>query len=112
MAGRLPAHPVTRTDQADPAVPVTPAGLAARAGPPDGTGIPTAATSTAPLGRLRRAPWGPGEPPPPARHGQVPPPGGRWTGGPINYWGYQETPMRNPGFNQWGFSFFGVWIPP
>jgi hypothetical protein len=31
--------------------------------------------------------------------------------GPINYWGYQETPYWNPGFNQWGFDFFGVWIP-
>lgn len=41
----------------------------------------------------------------------MPPPGGRWTGGPINYWGYQETPMWNQGFNQWGFNFFGVWIP-
>ena len=27
------------------------------------------------------------------RHGGViPPPGGPWAGGPINYWGYQETP--------------------
>jgi hypothetical protein len=31
--------------------------------------------------------------------------------GPINYWGYQETPYWNAGFNQWGFDFFGVWIP-
>jgi hypothetical protein len=32
-------------------------------------------------------------------------------GGPINYWGYNETPVWDPGFNQWGFRFFGVWIP-
>jgi hypothetical protein len=31
--------------------------------------------------------------------------------GPINYWGYQETPYRNQGYNQWGFDFFGIWIP-
>ncbi len=41
----------------------------------------------------------------------MPPPGGQWAGGPINYWGYQETPLWDPGFNQWGFWFFGVWIP-
>ncbi len=57
------------------------------------------------------APWGAGEPPRPAWDRPLPPPGGPWNYGPINYWGYQETPMWNPGFNQWGFNFFGVWIP-
>jgi hypothetical protein len=57
------------------------------------------------------APWGWGAPPRPAWGGPLPPPGGPWTGGPINYWGYQETPVWNPGFNQWGINFFGVWIP-
>lgn len=41
----------------------------------------------------------------------LPPPGGPWNYGPINYWGYQETPVWDPGFNAWGFWFFGVWIP-
>ena len=57
------------------------------------------------------APWGLGAPPRPAWGGPLPPPGARWAGGPINYWGYQETPIWNPGFNQWGFWLFGVWIP-
>ncbi len=29
-------------------------------------------------------------------------------GGPI---GVYERDAWNPGFNQWGFDFFGVWIP-
>ena len=57
------------------------------------------------------APWGYGEPPRPAWDRPLPPPGGYWNNGPINYWGYEETPVWNPGFNQWGFDFFGVWIP-
>ena len=57
------------------------------------------------------APWGWGEPPRPDWDRPLPPPGSPWVGGPINYWGYQETPVWDPGFNQWGFWFFGVWIP-
>ena len=57
------------------------------------------------------APWGAGEPPRPAWDRPLPPPGGPWNYGPINYWGYQETPFWNPQFNQFGFNFFGVWIP-
>jgi hypothetical protein len=57
------------------------------------------------------APWGWGEPPRAGWGGPFPPPGGHWVGGPVNYWGYQETPIWNPGFNQWGFWLFGVWIP-
>ena len=56
-------------------------------------------------------PWGWGAPPRPAWDRPLPPPGGRWAYGPINYWGYNETPVWDPGFNQWGFWFFGVWIP-
>jgi hypothetical protein len=33
---------------------------------------------------------------------------GRW---PNQLWGYQETSVWDPGFNQWGFWFFRVWIP-
>jgi hypothetical protein len=58
-----------------------------------------------------QGPWGPGEPPRPAYNRQLPPPGGRWNDGPINYFGYQQTPRWDPGFNQWGIDFFGVWIP-
>ncbi|SKU42804.1 Uncharacterised protein [Mycobacteroides abscessus subsp. abscessus] len=30
---------------------------------------------------------------------------------PFDYWGQRVTPMRNPGANQCGFSFWGIWIP-
>jgi len=30
---------------------------------------------------------------------------------PINYWGYDEQPIWEPQYNQWGFWFFGIWIP-
>jgi hypothetical protein len=30
---------------------------------------------------------------------------------PINYWGYNEQPVWDQGYNQWGFYFFGIWIP-
>jgi len=56
-------------------------------------------------------PWGAGAPPRPNWGRPLPPPGGRWNDGPINYYGYNENPTWNPGFNQWGFDFFGVWIP-
>jgi hypothetical protein len=62
------------------------------------------------VGRRTR-PLGPGEPPRPDWGGPLPPPGGQWVGGPINYWGYPETPVWDRGFNQWGIWFFGVWIP-
>ena len=49
-------------------------------------------------------PWGWGPPPP-----------YQWNGGPlpqtINYWGYNETPVWDDGFHQWGFWLFGIWIP-
>ncbi|GAB4990742.1 hypothetical protein MAHJHV59_47870 [Mycobacterium avium subsp. hominissuis] len=66
--------------------------------------------TTRTAGVIGPAPWGPGEPPRPAWDRPLPPPGGHWDYGPINYLGYQETPVWDPGFNQWGFWFFGVWI--
>jgi hypothetical protein len=48
-------------------------------------------------------PWGWG--PPPAYH---------WHGGPprpFKYWGYDVTPVWDPGFHQWGIWLFGLWIP-
>jgi hypothetical protein len=30
---------------------------------------------------------------------------------PINYCGFNEQPECDPGYNQWGFYFFGIWIP-
>jgi hypothetical protein len=56
-------------------------------------------------------PWGWGAPPRPDWGGPLPPPGGIWNGGPINYWGYNETPVWDQGFNQWGFYLGGNWIP-
>jgi hypothetical protein len=57
-------------------------------------------------------PWGWGRPPHPDwDDSRLPPPGAPWTAGPINYWGYQAQPVWDPGFNQWGFWLFGVWIP-
>jgi hypothetical protein len=29
----------------------------------------------------------------------------------IRLRGYTVTPLWDPGFNQWGFWLFGVWIP-
>ncbi len=29
----------------------------------------------------------------------------------MNYSSYNENPIWNPGFDQWGFDFCGVWIP-
>ncbi|BBY86830.1 chitin-binding protein [Mycolicibacterium tokaiense] len=56
------------------------------------------------------APWGWGPPPRPSWDRPLPPPGGYWNAGAINYWGYDVTPVWNPGFNQWGFWLFGAWI--
>jgi hypothetical protein len=57
-------------------------------------------------------PWGWGRPPrPDFDDSRLPPPGAPWNAGPINYWGYQANPVWDPGFNQWGFWLFGVWIP-
>jgi hypothetical protein len=68
-------------------------------------------------GRFRGAPWGNdlppwgwGAPPPPVWDGPLP---GAWgpPPPPINYFGYNEQPVWDPGYNQWGFYFFGIWIP-
>lgn len=55
-------------------------------------------------------PWGWGAPPPPAWNGPLPPAWGP-PPPPINYFGYNEQPVWDPGYNQWGFYFFGIWIP-
>ena len=56
------------------------------------------------------APWGWGPPPPPAWNGPLPDPYGP-PPPPINYWGYDEQPIWDASQNQWGFWFFGIWIP-
>ena len=82
-----------------------------------------------------QGPGGPGGPggrdqgPPPARGGPSPsdhnpvwgpPPrdqawrgidDGRRDHQPFNYNGSWVTPIYNPDFNNWGFWFFGIWIP-
>ncbi len=55
-------------------------------------------------------PWGWGAPPQPAWDGPLPPAWGP-PPPPINYFGYNEQPVWDPGYNQWGFWFFGIWIP-
>ena len=55
-------------------------------------------------------PWGWGAPPPPIWDGPLPPAWGP-PPPPINYFGYNEQPVWDPGYNQWGFYFFGIWIP-
>ena len=55
-------------------------------------------------------PWGWGAPPPPIFDGPLPPAWGP-PPPPINYFGFNEQPVWDPGYNQWGFWFFGIWIP-
>jgi len=55
-------------------------------------------------------PWGWGAPPPPRWDGPLPPAWGP-PPPPIDYFGFQEQPVWDPGYNQWGFWFFGIWIP-
>jgi hypothetical protein len=51
--------------------------------------------------------------------GGPPPPDQGWRGiddsrrdhQPFNYKGSWVTPIYNPDFNNWGFWFFGIWIP-
>lgn len=53
------------------------------------------------------------------RPGQNQHPPAGWTPGPVqrpdhnsfNYWGQQVTPQWHPEYHQWGFWFFGFWIP-
>ena len=68
-------------------------------------------------GRFQGAPWGKGLPP----WGRGPPPRPPWDGplppawGPpppqIDYCGFDEQPVWDPRHKQWGFWFFGIWIP-
>ncbi|HEY7053785.1 MAG TPA: hypothetical protein VH496_16870 [Mycobacterium sp.] len=49
--------------------------------------------------------WGP----PPAVQWSGPPP---WVNAhPINYWGYNASPVWDDGFHGWGIWLFGIWIP-
>ncbi len=57
------------------------------------------------------APWGWGAPPRAGWDRPLPPPGAFWDAGPINYWGFNETPIWDQGQNGWGFWFFGIWVP-
>ncbi|NTY58907.1 hypothetical protein [Mycolicibacterium sphagni] len=36
---------------------------------------------------------------------------GRWDHQPFNYGGNWVTPVFDPGYQNWGFWLFGVWIP-
>jgi hypothetical protein len=69
-----------------------------------------------------RPPGGPGGPGEPGGHDQAPPPpppdqawrgidDGRRDHQPFNYNGSWVTPIYNPDFNNWGFWFFGIWVP-
>ena len=55
-------------------------------------------------------PWGWGAPPPPLFDGPLPPAVGP-PPPPINYFGFDEQPVWDAAYNQWGFWFFGIWIP-
>ena len=53
-------------------------------------------------------PWGYWGAPPPVQWSGPPP----WVDPhPINYWGYNVTPVWDNGFHGWGFWLFGIWIP-
>ena len=83
-------------------------------------------TQGGPPGGWDRGPGGPGGPgdhsPSPWDHNArwgPPPPDQAWRGidqgrfdhQPFNYNGSWVTPIFNPDFNNWGFWFFGIWIP-
>ena len=60
--------------------------------------------------------WGDGDLPPWGYWGQ--PPAVQWSGPPpwvtphpINYWGYNATPVWDDNFHGWGIWLFGLWIP-
>ncbi len=105
-AGPVPADRVVQADLGCTG-PADLAGLVAPApgctGPADlavpaarGMATTSAATSTAPRGVMDPHPGDRAHHR--GRHWNrpLPPPGGQWGYGPINYWGYQENPMWNP----------------
>ena len=59
------------------------------------------------------SPWdqNPGWGPPPPDLGWRGIDQGRFDHQPFNYNGSWVTPIFNPDFNNWGFWFFGIWIP-
>ena len=87
------AGPVTtvRVDRVD----LDSTARAGRVAPALGTAMTIAAISTELRGVTDQR-LGAGEPPRPAWDRPLPPPGAPWNYGPINYWGYQETPYWNP----------------
>jgi hypothetical protein len=53
--------------------------------------------------------WHPGPPPPDLSWRGIDQ--GRFDHQPFNWGGNWVTPVFDPGFGNWGFWFFGVWIP-
>jgi len=108
----------TATAQPQPCNPQFCGGPGNHGGPGDHPGGPP--------GGWDRGPGGPGRPddrgPSPWDHNAhwgPPPPDLSWRGidqgrfdhQPFNYNGNWVTPIFNPDFNNWGFWFFGIWIP-
>ncbi len=53
-------------------------------------------------------PWGFWGAPPPVQWSGPPP----WVDPhPVNYWGYNATPVWDDNFHGWGIWLFGIWIP-
>ncbi|BBY66546.1 hypothetical protein [Mycolicibacterium helvum] len=53
--------------------------------------------------------WRPGPPPPDLGWRGIDQ--GRWDHQPFNYGGNWVVPVFDPGYQNWGFWLFGVWIP-
>ena len=75
-----------------------------------GAGVPAALGGPGDRGP---SPWdhNPGWGPPPPDQGWRGIDQGRFDHQPFNYNGSWVTPIFNPDFNNWGFWFFGIWIP-
>ncbi|MCG7607012.1 MULTISPECIES: hypothetical protein [Mycobacterium] len=88
-------------------------------GGPDGPGWPGGPGGPGGPGPGRPGDRGPGGPDDHGRHWGPPPPELAWRGmdqgrfdhQPFNYNGSWVTPIFDPGYNAWGFWFFGIWIP-
>ncbi len=90
--------------------PGTPAGWADQAHPPGdqgGPGGPGGPSPWWPAAGDHNPAWGP----PPPDQGWRGIDDGRRDHQPFNYNGSWVTPIYNPDFNNWGFWFFGIWIP-
>lgn len=87
-------------------------------GPGDHPGGPPGGWDRGPGGRggpgdRGPSPWdhNPGWGPPPPDQAWRGVDQGRFDHQPFNYNGSWVTPIFNPDFNNWGFWFFGIWIP-